>query len=151
MNDSHQTGSAKVRLDERGRLAVPNRFRDGLRHASGFVLTAHPHACLVIYSTARFADIRRQFAERPNLAYFDAHLEELIIGSAEELQLDSAERFLINPQLRDYAGIGRDIRMFSLPDAIRVWSEERWEQKHSLMMARLQDEEFSATWQDLRI
>ena len=143
-------GANKVRLDDRGRLAVPNRLRDILADGD-FVLTAHPHACLAVYSEPRFAEIEKQFTERGNLAYFDSHLEEIVIGSAEKLQLDSAGRFLISGHLRDYAGIDRDILLFNLQHAMRLWSEERWRQKQTLMMARLQDKELSPLWGELRL
>lgn len=142
-------GSFKIRLDDRGRLAVPNSFRAMLK-GGDFVLTAHPHDCLSIYSAERFDGIRAQFAERPNLKYFDSHMEELVLGSAEPLQLDSAGRFLINGALRDYAKIDRDVRVFHLPDSMRLWSSERWDQRHALMMAKLQDEDLSS-WQNLRL
>ena len=145
-----QIGAAKLRLDDRGRVAIPKNSRALLCQKSGFVLTAHPHGCLVIYTNARFENIQQQFQSRSNMSYFDSHLEELILGSAEPLLPDSAERFLIGGHLRDYAAIQRDIRMFHLPDCVRLWSEERWGQRHALMTARLQDEGFSS-WQDLRL
>ncbi|MGI9306638.1 MAG: division/cell wall cluster transcriptional repressor MraZ [Gammaproteobacteria bacterium] len=151
MREPSYTGASKLRLDERGRLAVPKSFRHMLSGEAEFILTAHPHGCLAIYGAARFADIREQMGGRGNLSYFDSHLEELVLGSAEALQLDSAERFLIGAHLRNHAGIGRDIRLFNLPDSVRLWSEERWTQKHALLTARLQDAELSETWQTLRL
>jgi len=151
MENHRQLGAAKIRLDDRGRLAVPNRLRQSFRGKDGFVLTAHPHGCLVIYTPERFQEVCAQIRERPNMSYFDGHLEELIIGCAEELSLDSADRFLISGHLRAHAGIARDVRLFGLHDSTRIWSEEQWEQKHALMIARLQDEEFSKTWQTLRL
>ncbi len=151
MDKELQVGAAKVRLDDRGRLAVPNRFRDILRNSGDFVLTSHPHGCLAVYSIARFDSISAQFRERSNMSYFDSHLEELVIGSAEKLLLDSADRFLIGGHLRTYAAIERDVRLFNLPDTMRIWGEERWEQKHALMMARLQDADMTTTWKELRL
>lgn len=150
MDKSNYVGAAKLRLDERGRLAVPKNLRGALSE-SEFVLTAHPHGCLVIYGEKRFGAICQRLQSRPNTSYFDAHMEEIIIGSAETLQLDAADRFLIGGHLRNYAGIGRDVRLFNLSDSVRVWSEERWEQKHALITARLQDEGFSESWRDLRL
>lgn len=151
MDKSIYTGAAKLRIDERGRLAVPKQMRQILSEAGGFILTAHPHGCLAIYNQERFGAISEELQARSNLSYFDAHLEELVVGSAETLQLDAAERFLIGPHLRDHAGIGREVRLFNLPDSVRLWSEERWAQKHALMTARLQDQEFSETWRKLRL
>lgn len=142
-------GAAKVRLDERGRIAAPKNLREFLRAPS--VLTGHPHGCLSVYSAERFAEIREQFQSHSNLGYLDSHLEEIVLGCAEILQLDAADRFLISGHLRDSAGIDRDARLFRLTDSIRIWSEERWKQRNELMTARLQDEGFSSTWKELRL
>lgn len=142
-------GSAKVRLDDRGRIAAPKQFRELLRAPS--VLTGHPHGCIAIYTAAKFAEISEKLRTRPNTGYFDAILEEIVAGTAETLQLDSADRFLIGGHLREDAAIERDARMFYLSDSVRIWGEERWKQRNALMTARLQDEEFSATWRDLRL
>lgn len=149
MDKTHYLGAAKLRLDERGRLAVPKNLRAVLTASA--VLTAHPHGCLVVYSEKRFAEVRQTLLARANTSYSDAHMEELIVGSAETLQLDSAERFLVGGHLRNYAGIARDVRLFNLPDSVRLWGEERWAQKHALITARLQDEGFSDSWRDLRL
>lgn len=151
MEKTDQFGAAQLRLDERGRLAVPKNLRTLLCGREAFILTAHPHGCLSVYDEARFDEIRRQITERPNTAYFDSHLEELILGFAEPLQIDAVGRFLIGGHLRTYARIERDLRLFRLPGSVRIWSEERWAQRQALMTARLQDEKFSATWQDLRL
>ncbi|MGI9298677.1 MAG: hypothetical protein ACR2QC_12390, partial [Gammaproteobacteria bacterium] len=102
-------------------------------------------------TAAHFAEITAKLRARPNTGYFDSLLEEIVFGGAETLQLDAADRFLIGGHLRTDAAIERDARLFHLPDSIRIWGEERWKQRHALMTARLQDEEFSATWRDLRL
>ena len=142
-------GAAKVRLDDRGRVAAPKQYRELLREPS--VLTAHPHGCLAVYTEARFAEIAAQLASRPNTNYYDSILEEIVLGGAEPLVLDAADRFLIGGHLRADAAIARDARLFKLPDSVRIWSEERWTQRHALMTSRLQDEEFSSTWRELRL
>lgn len=151
MADSHQTGTAKIKLDDRGRLAVPNRYRPLLQRSGGFYLTAHPHGCLTIYDAVRFAYIQEQFEQRSN-HYHDTTLEDMIIGCAEQMQLDSAGRILISNGLRAEACIDREVRMFSLPDSIRIWDDKIWEQKKLLMVSRLQDDtETSELWRNVKL
>lgn len=141
-------GAGKIRLDDRGRIAVPKQFRDILQENS--VITGHPHGCLAVYTAARFAEIKAKLAALTNtLGYFDSLLEETVVGSAELLHLDSADRFLIGGFLRDSAGIRRDALLFPLSGSVRIWSEERWKQRRELLNARLQDRELSAAWRDL--
>ncbi len=144
------TGAGKVRLDDRGRVAVPKQFRDVLRAPS--VITGHPHGCLAIYTMPRFNEIKTKLETLRNAAgYFDSLLEEMVIGAAEQLQLDSADRFLIGGYLRDTAGIRRDALIFCLSDSVRVWGEERWKQRRELLNARLQDKDLSPVWKDVQL
>ena len=84
------------------------------------------------------------------MSYFDSHLEEVIVGSAEFMQLDSAGRILIPNHLRERAVIKRDVLLFVMSGRMRIWDEERWEQRNQVMEARLQDEEFSQQWRNLK-
>ena len=149
MGQSEIIGTAIVRLDDRGRVAAPKQFRELLSAPS--VLTGHPHGCLAVYTAARFAEIEEQIRALPPSGYFNSLLEEIVLGGAEHLQMDAAGRFLIGGHLRDVAAIKRDARLFKLPDSVRVWSEEIWKQRYALMTARLQDEEFSPEWRNLRL
>ena len=86
-------------------VGFPSRFRDCLQSGGNWYLTGHPHGCLALYSEARFQKIVKHFEESPNMSYFDSHLEEVIVGSAEFMQLDSAGRILIPNHLRERAVI----------------------------------------------
>ena len=130
---------------------MPNRFRDFLPSDKPFILTFHPHGCLVLYKQERFEEIEQQIAEIGNIGYLDAHMEEVIVGCAEQATLDAAGRLLIQSHLRERAQMGRDALLFGVGDSIRVWDEERWEKRHLLMLSRLQDEEISKPWRRLRI
>jgi len=152
------TGAAKVRLDDKGRLALPNRYRDALAAgdsgdsvAAGLVLTMHPHKHLALYTERAFAALRDQVLSLPNLAYEAAHLQELIVGCAESAALDSAGRISVSGALRARAGIGRDALLFGVGEKIHIWDEQAWEQRDLLLRARLQDAELSEQWRALKI
>lgn len=144
-------GSAKIRIDDKGRGAIPTLFREFLARDERLILTFHPHGCLVLYPGARFDAVERQITEMGNIGYLDAHIEEVIIGCAEQVSLDSGGRLMIHSHLRERANIRRDALLFGVGDSIRVWDEERWEQRHLLLLSRLQDEGLSEPWKKLRI
>lgn len=150
MTFTTKAGVAKVRLDERGRAAIPVRYRERLA-AGEHILTAHPHQCLVVYSTARFAQVEKQIAENPSLDYNGAHLAEILLGHAETLQLDAAGRVALNAPLREFARIERDVLLFDLGDCVRIWDEARWQQKNVMLTTRLQEEGLSEEWKRLKI
>ena len=144
-------GSDKIRIDEKGRLAFPNRFRECLQSGGNWYLTSHPHGCLALYNEERFQQIVDHFRKTPNTSYFDSHMEEVLIGSAETVQLDSSGRILIHNHLRERAKIKRDILLFVFDERMRIWDEERWEQRNQDMEKRMKDEEFSLQWRNLNL
>ena len=119
-------GSAKIRMDDRGRLALPNRFRDYVAAMKNAYLTAHPHGCLALYTGEDFERIVGQFEQMSKLPVYNSHIEEVIVGCAEEVRPDSAGRILISTALRARARIERDTLLFVMNGRMRIWAEERW-------------------------
>lgn len=144
-------GSAKTRADDKGRLMLPIKFREFLPSDSPFILTLHPHGCLTLYKNERFSEIARQIAEIGNIGFLDAHMEEVIVGCAESVLLDSAGRLLIQNHLRERANIRRNVLLFGMGDCIRVWDEERWTNRNTMALSQLQDREMEEPWRKLRI
>ena len=142
-------GSAKVRMDEKGRLAVPARYRDLLGAASAVVATAHPHGCLVLYPETEFSQKSKELGEMPNTGFWDAALQEMLLGFAESAKMDAAGRLLLSPALRAHAALERDTLMLAVNNAVRVWDEQRWEQRKLAMQAALQDGGLSEPWKNL--
>ena len=142
-------GSAKIRMDDKGRLAVPARYRERLGDPQNAVLTAHPHGCLALYPGPVFAEKQAKINEMPNTGFWDAALQEMLLGFAEEAKMDSAGRLLVNPALRDHAGIERDTLLLPVDRALRIWDERRWEQRKIAMQAALQDGGLSEQWRNL--
>ena len=92
-------GATGLNLDAKGRLAVPTRHRDPLRSGSNgkLVLTAHPHKCLLLYPASAWEPIRARIM---TFSSFDPQLtlwKRLLVGFAEELELDGSGRLLISP------------------------------------------------------
>ena len=144
-------GSAKVRMDEKGRLAIPNRFRDALADSNGLVLTLHPHKHLMLYSDEEFERVKQSLLGLANIGYMEAHLQEVIIGCADIVQLDSAGRITVHSHLRSFAGIEREVLMFGVGDNIHIWDEKAWGQRNTLVLSRLQDGELSEEWKQLKL
>ena len=142
-------GSAKVRMDDKGRLAVPVRYRELLGAAQSIVFTAHPHGCLALYPGDFFDEKIRTVGQMPNTGFWDAALQEMLLGFAEEAKMDSTGRLLVSPALRQHAGIERDTLLLAVDRVVRVWDERRWEQRKIAMQAALQDGGLSEQWRNL--
>lgn len=124
-------GATALNLDAKGRLAVPTRHRDELQSGSAGkqVLTAHPHRCLLLYPAPAWEPIRARIM---SFSSFDAQAslwKRLLVGFAEEVELDASGRLLISPELRKFAGLEKQAMMVGQGSHFEIWSQESWEKQ----------------------
>ena len=128
-------GATALSLDAKGRLAVPTRHRDELQSGSAGkqVLTAHPHRCLLLYPAPSWEPIRTRIM---GFSSFDAQAslwKRLLVGFAEEVELDGSGRLLISPELRKFAGLEKQAMMVGQGSHFEIWSQESWEKQLELL------------------
>lgn len=121
-------GATSLNLDAKGRLAVPSRHRDALfTESSGrVVLTAHPHRCLLLYPQPAWEPIQAKIMSLSSFDRQSSALQRLLVGYAEDLELDSAGRLLISSALRDFAGLEKQAMLVGQGSHFEVWSMESW-------------------------
>jgi MraZ protein len=130
-------GATSLSLDAKGRMAVPARHRDALLKAAEghLVLTAHPHRCLLLYPAPDWEPIRARILAAPALEAQSAKLRRLLVGFAVDLDMDAAGRVLIAPELRQYAGLDKDIWLVGQGSHFEVWSDAGWKQQQEEIFA----------------
>ena len=130
-------GAAVLNLDAKGRMAVPSRHRDalGAPGAGRLVVTAHPHRCLLLYPQPAWEPIRSQILAAPSLQVESAMVRRLLVGFAEDVDLDSAGRMLISPALRQYAGLEKEIWLVGQGSHFEIWSEAGWKAQQDAIFA----------------
>ena len=118
-------------LDDKGRLAIPARFRVGL--ADGLYLTRGLDRCLVIWPP----DAWRGMAERLNALSpwrGDARrLQRLFFSGAVNAVPDKLGRVVVPEYLRDYAGLEDEVVLVGVSDRVEVWSAARWREEQSVV------------------
>ena len=129
-------GAAALSLDAKGRLAIPARHRDALvPDGAPLVVTAHPHKCLLVYPQAVWEPIRAQVAAMPGLDPAAAALKRLLIGFAQEEELDGAGRVLIAPSSRQWAGLDKQVWLVGQGTHFELWSDAGWQKQQEAMLA----------------
>ncbi len=128
MGDRVFQGASQVNLDAKGRMAVPTRIRDPLTQGGTvkLVLTAHPEGCLLLSPAPAWDPIRAQVMAFPSLDRQLSLWKRLLVGFAEEIELDSAGRLLIAPELRDFAHITRPVMLVGQGSHYEIWDLESW-------------------------
>ena len=121
-------GATSLNLDAKGRLAIPAKHRDALQSQGGghLVLTAHPHRCLLLYPQPAWEPIQ---AKLMGLSSFDKQsstLQRLLVGFAEDIELDSAGRLLVSPVLREFSGLEKQAMLVGQGSHFELWSMEAW-------------------------
>lgn len=113
-------GSSALLLDAKGRLAIPTRHRDALIvECEGRVtLTRHPDGCLMLFPRPVWEVHRERIAALPMSA---RPWQRIFLGSAVDIELDSAGRILVSPELRQAAGLEKNVMLLGMGSHFEVW------------------------------
>ena len=121
-------GVTLLALDAKGRLAIPARHRDALGRVSAgrLVLTADPSRCLLLYPLAAWEPIQSRLM---SLSSFDERtrgVQRLLVGHADDVELDSAGRILVPPALRRYASLDHEVVLVGQGHKFEIWDGAAW-------------------------
>lgn len=122
-------GANEVSLDAKGRLAMPSRYRDelDLRCAGKMIITVDAvDPCLNIYPLPEWEVIESKLRQMPSLREETRRLYRTLIGSAQDVELDSSGRFLVPPRLRVRAGLDKKVILVGQLNKFQLWDEEVW-------------------------
>jgi MraZ protein len=113
-------GSSALTLDAKGRVTIPTRHRDALAsQAEGrLTLTRHPDGCLLVYPRPEWEKKREQIAAFPMQA---RALQRLLLGNAQDVEVDGAGRILVAPELRTAAGMTREVMLLGMGAHFELW------------------------------
>lgn len=120
-------GISKASLDDRGRFAVPARFRDGLKARSDgkLVITIdRQDKCLLLYPDNEWLAVEKRLERLSNLNPAVRQLQRMLMGFAIDVELDGNNRVLIPPILRDYAAIDKAVMVMGQSNKLELWSED---------------------------
>lgn len=119
-------GIATASLDAKGRMPLPAMYRDAIsaRADGKLVVTINiAERCLMLYSAPEWELVQRRLEAMPNGDGNAAKLQRLLIGFANDLQLDSTGRILLPQKLRDYAGLTKKVVTVGQGHKIELWNE----------------------------
>jgi len=118
-------GTHNPRLDDKGRLFLPAKFRE--RMAEGLVVTRGQERCLYVFPMDQFVRVSQQLRSAPmtSKAVRD-YLRVFLSGASDEVP-DKQGRITIPAGLRQYAGLSRDCTVIGAGERVEVWDTEAWE------------------------
>lgn len=109
-------------IDAKGRVNIPSKFRSSLGET--FIVAVGDEKCVNIYPLSEWD----AFMERINSVPTEdrAMIMRYIQRSSAECDLDSQGRVVIPPQIREYAGLTREIVVVGVHKKVEVWSVDNW-------------------------
>jgi MraZ protein len=118
-------GTHAPKLDDKGRLILPAKFRDEL--ARGVVLTRGQERCLYVFAEAEFQNHVERIREAPLTSKAGRDFLRLFLSGASAEIPDKQFRVTIPPALRDYAGLERDLTVIGAGNRAEIWATDAWE------------------------
>ena len=128
-------GTFEHRLDVKGRLVIPARFREEL--GSSVVASFGIDRCVSVYSQRSWESILERLHNLPYSKGKTRDLVRVLLASAHEVPIDPAGRILLPQSLRDQAGIEQEVSINGVLDHIEVWDSEKWNTYRARVMETL--------------
>jgi MraZ protein len=118
------TGEYRHAVDDKGRIAVPSRFRAHLD--GGLVVARWLDTCLAIYPRAAWEELSTRIGSLPMTDPRGRLLQRRLFAGAFETELDRQGRVLLPQGLRTFAGLGDEAMVLGSRDHAEIWEPERW-------------------------
>ena len=101
---------------------MPTRHRDVLSAtaAGQLTITKHPHGCLMVFPRPEWEKFAARIAALP---MSDLWTKRIFLGNAMDVEMDGTGRVLISPELRQAAGISKDVLMLGMGNHFELWDK----------------------------
>ena len=111
-------------IDAKGRLIIPSKFREQL--GEEFVLTKGLDGCLSIYPNDEWAAFEEKLRALPLTNKNARTFTRFFVAGATNCELDKQGRILLPANLREYAGIDKEVVSVGVFSRVEIWSKERY-------------------------
>ena len=118
-------GEYRHTIDEKGRLAIPVKFRGELE--SGAIVTRGLDGCLYLYTAAEWKKLADKLAALPMSQADPRAFARLMLAGAMDVAIDKQGRIILPEYLRQYAGLKKDLVVAGLYNHLELWDEKAWE------------------------
>jgi len=118
-------GTYTPKLDDKGRLFLPAKFRDQLEE--GLMVTRGQERCLTVYALDQFQTLTAKLREASLTNKSTRSYVRMLSSGAFDQVPDKQGRIGIAPLLRDYASLRKDVVVIGALDRIEIWDPTNWE------------------------
>jgi MraZ protein len=119
--------SATVATGATAGASAPASLADAAAPTTRLVMTADPSRCLLLYPEHAWEPIEQKLMSLSSFNASTRALQRLIVGHADDVEMDAAGRLLIPPSLRQYAALDKRIVLVGQGNKFEIWDEARWD------------------------
>jgi MraZ protein len=119
-------GEYNHNLDDKGRLAIPVKFREELK--GGAVVTKGLDGCLFLYPIAEWKILADKLSHLPISQSNTRAFARLMLAGAMDVSLDKQGRVIIPDYLRKYVNLSKKVIINGLYNRLEIWDEDNWEE-----------------------
>ncbi|UCC90152.1 MAG: division/cell wall cluster transcriptional repressor MraZ [Dehalococcoidia bacterium] len=118
-------GEFEYKIDEKGRVPFPPKFRNRLK--DGVVLTPGAEKCIIAYPLSEWNKLATTLTTGPVTPSKLRRLNRAIFATAFSLNLDGQGRIALPIPLREYAGIEDEVVIAGVNTYLELWNKKQWE------------------------
>ena len=117
-------GEFEHSIDDKGRVAIPARFREEL--GERFVVTKGFDLCLQAFPMAYWQTLTEKVNRLPIGSPDARNIRRILFSPAAEVEIDRQGRILIPQTLREHAGLAEDVIITGMSSYFELWAGQRW-------------------------
>ncbi|MBS4762034.1 division/cell wall cluster transcriptional repressor MraZ [Carnobacteriaceae bacterium zg-ZUI252] len=118
-------GEYKHTLDTKGRVIIPTKLREEL--GDKFIITRGLDGCLFGYPMQAWQSLSDKLSENLPLSKKNARqVVRFFYSAAADVEFDKQGRIMIPQPLREYANLGKNVRIVGVSDRLEIWDETMW-------------------------
>ena len=117
-------GTYDHRVDSKGRMVLPARFREEL--GSGVVATVGIDRCVVLYALPEWERLLNKLQGLPMTKGKTRDLLRVLLASATEMEFDAMGRILLPPFLRQHGDLRQEVCVIGVGDHLEIWDSQHW-------------------------
>ena len=123
-------GVTSISIDNKGRLAIPTRYRAELRekHQGVLVCTVDiRQPCLLLYPLHEWETVEQKLLALSNFDPMQRRIQRVMQGFATECEMDTTGRILLSPTLRQHAQLEQQIMLVGQLNKFEIWQDKQWQ------------------------
>ncbi|MDE7353847.1 MAG: division/cell wall cluster transcriptional repressor MraZ [Acetatifactor sp.] len=111
-------------IDPKGRLSIPSKYREIL--GDEFVVSKGMDGCLFVYANDAWKAFEEKLASLPLINREARQFARFFLSGAQYVTVDKQGRILMPQDLREFAGLEKDVVLAGAGGRIEIWSLEKW-------------------------